>query len=194
MKTPEKIRDITPPKKDPDSLELPKKTKPRIEVSDKPVVRNFDKQAAKARADAAEAKAAAEKNRRDVSLINSAATSMAEGFSGGVSMPVLKGPGGGGVPYGNWLSAIKKIYTDAWVVPADVTDDSATVAASVTIARDGEVISTSIVKYSGNPLVDHSVKAALDRVTMARALPDGAKEDQRTVTINFNVKAKLGQG
>jgi TonB family protein len=89
---------------------------------------------------------------------------------------------------------VKKVYTDAWVVPDGVTDDSATVTASVTIARSGEVLSTSIVKSSGNSLVDHSVKATLDRVPTVPPLPDGAKEEQRTVTINFNVKAKLGQG
>ena len=181
------VKEVAPPKQVPDSLELPKKTKPRIEISDKPVVRNFDKQAAakaKAKAKAtAEAKAAAEQNRRIASAINSAASSMSEGFSDGVSMPVLKGP-----------AAVKRLYTVEWIVPDGITDDSATVTAEITIARNGEVLAHSIVSLSGNSLVDHSVKATLDRVTTAPPLPDDAKEDKRTVTINFNVKAKLGQG
>ena len=115
-------------------------------------------------------------------------------MSRGTEIKLGNGTGTSGVSYGNWLSAIKKIYTDAWVVPDGVTDDSATVTASITIARNGEVLSTSIVRGSENPLVDHSVKAALDRVTHAAPLPEGAKEDQRTVTINFNVKAKQGLG
>jgi len=38
------------------------------------------------------------------------------------------------------------------------------------------------------------VKATLDRVRYVRPLPEGAKESQRTVTINFSVKAKQGLG
>jgi hypothetical protein len=34
----------------------------------------------------------------------------------------------------------------------------------------------------------------LRRVTHAVPLPDNAKEDKRTVTIKFNVKAKRGLG
>lgn len=191
------VKEVAPPKQVPDSLELPKKTKPKIEVSDKPVVRNFDKQAAakakaKAKADA-EAKATADQNRQIASVISGAARSMSEGFSGSTSI-VLKGPGGGGVPYGNWKAAVKQRYTAAWIVPDGITDDSATVTASITIARNGEVLAHSIVSLSGNSLVDHSVKATLDRVTTAPPLPDDAKEDKRTVTISFNVKAKLGLG
>ena len=189
-----KVEEVTPPK---DKVESPEAAKPsthKIEVSTTPVIRKPDPQAAaKARADA-EAKAAAVERRRIASAINRAASSMGKNFSGETSMPKLSGPGGDGVPYGNWLSAIKKIYTDAWVVPDGVTDDSATVTASITIARNGDVLSTSIVRASGNPLVDHSVKATLDRVTRAAPLPERAKEDQRTVTINFNVKAKQGLG
>jgi len=188
----EKVKEVTPPKDVPDSLELPKNSKRKIEVSTTPVIRKPDPQAAaKARA-AADAKAAAERQ-RVASAFNRAASSIAGNLSGETSV-VLKGQGGGGVPYGNWLSAVKQRYTEAWVVPDGVTDDSATVTASVTIARNGDVLSTSVVRASGNALVDHSVKATLDRVTTAPPLPDGAKEDQRTVTINFNVKAKLGQG
>lgn len=187
-------KEVTPPKDDPDSVELPKTPKNKIEVSTKPVVRNAEAAAqAKARAAAQARAAAAAENRRIASALNRAASSLSENFSGSTSVE-LKGPGGGGVPYGNWLAAVKQRYTAAWVVPDGVTDDSATVSASVTIARNGEVLSSSIVKTSGNALVDHSVKATLDRVTTAPPLPDGAKEDQRTVTINFNVKAKLGQG
>ncbi len=188
------VKEVTPPKDDPDSLELSKSKKNKIEVSIKPVVRNPEAAAqAKARADAQAKAAAAAESRRLASALNSAATSIEHGLSGSTSV-VLKGPGGGGVPYGNWLAAVKQRYTQAWVVPDGVTDDSATVTASVTIARNGEVLSSSIVRASGNALVDHSVKATLDRVTTAPSLPEGAKEDQRTVTINFNVKAKLGQG
>ncbi len=190
------VKEVTPPKDDPESVELSKTPKNKIEVSIKPVIRNPDAQAAakvRAAAEARAARAAAEQNQRIASALKSAASSISENLSGSTSIE-LKGPGGGGVPYGNWLAAVKQRYTQAWVVPDGVTDDSATVTASVTIARNGEVLKTSIVRASGNALVDHSVKATLDRVTTAPSLPEGAKEDQRTVTINFNVKAKLGLG
>ena len=188
-----RIREVTPPNEPKESPEAVKPSAHKIEVSTTPVIRKYDPQAAAKAKAAAEAKATAAENKRIASAINRAASNFSDNFSGETSI-VLKGSGGGGVPYGNWLSAIKKIYTDAWVVPDGVTDDSATVTASITIARNGDVLSRSIVRPSGNPLVDHSVKATLDRVTRAAPLPEGAKEDQRTVTINFNVKAKQGLG
>ena len=189
-----KPQEVTPPKDAPVPTEPAHTTKPQIVVSTTPVIRKTDVKAiAQARA-AAEAQAQADQNRRIASALNSAASRIEGGVSKGTDIKLSPGSGGGGPSYGNWLSAIKKIYTDAWIVPDGVTDDSATVTATVTIARNGDVLTTSIVRASGNPIVDHSVKATLDRVTTTRPLPDGAKEDQRTVTINFNVKAKLGLG
>jgi TonB family protein len=103
----------------------------------------------------------------------------------------MRGPGGGGVPYANFLSAVKSIYTDAWLVPVGVTDDSATTTASITIARDGRVISATITRFSGNSAVDQSVQATLDRVRVVVPLPEDSKDDPRTGTISFNLKAKL---
>jgi TonB family protein len=76
-------------------------------------------------------------------------------------------------------------------VPQSVTDNSATVTVSVTIARNGTVVSTEIIRRSGNAAVDQSVEAVLNRVKYAAPLPDDAKEDQRTVEIVFDVKSKL---
>ena len=106
----------------------------------------------------------------------------------------MPGPGGGGPTYANFLQSVKTIYTAAWIVPEGVTDDEATATASVTIARDGTVVSARIIRSSGNSLADQSVEAVLRRVTVAVPLPDDAKENQRTVTIKFNVKAKRGLG
>jgi hypothetical protein len=38
--------------------------------------------------------------------------------------------------------------------------------------------------------VDKSVQRTLDRVTFIAPFPEGAKDKQRTYTINFNLKAK----
>jgi TonB family protein len=105
-----------------------------------------------------------------------------------VDMP--EGPGGGGPSYANYAQVVRKIYTDAWTIPADVTDDEATVKVRVTIARGGNVISSSILQSSGSALVDRSIQATLDRVTFVAPFPEGAKEAQRAFTINFSLKAK----
>jgi TonB family protein len=123
----------------------------------------------------------------------SAAQNLRDELSGSTTIE-LRGPGGGGVPYANFLDAVKKIYSDAWIVPDGVTDEEATATATVTIARDGTVKSSRILRTSGNALADQSVEAVLRRVRVAVPLPDGAKEDERTVTIKFNVKAKRGFG
>jgi len=114
-------------------------------------------------------------------------------LSGGTSVEML-GPGGGGVPYANWRQAVKSDFSNAWLLPDGVVDDEATSVASVTIARDGTVLNSKITQFSGDKVVDSSVQAALDRVQHTAPLPDTAKEDKRTVTINFNVRAKRGLG
>jgi TonB family protein len=163
----------------------PKSRKPKISTT----LVSRETTSSRARA-SEEAKRAADARRRAAEQISKAAAGIASGLSGSTEIE-LKGPGGGGVPYANFLQAVKKCYSDAWIVPDGITDDTATVTASVTIARDGKVISARIIRRSGNAAVDQSVQMTLDRVTIAAPLPDDAKEDQRTVTIDFNLKAKL---
>jgi len=126
-----------------------------------------------------------------------AASTAIESLNQSLSSPTeveLRGGNGSGVSYANFLDAVRKIYSDAWIVPDGVTDDEATATASVTIARDGKVVSAKIIRSSGNALADASVEAALRRVTVAVPLPDNSKDRQRTVTIKFNVRAKRGLG
>ena len=85
----------------------------------------------------------------------------------------------------------ERLRSNAWIVPDGVTDENATAEASVTIARDGTVVSARASRAPpATPRVDRSVQVTLDRVKWAAPLPDDAKENQRTVTINFNVRAK----
>ncbi len=108
-----------------------------------------------------------------------------------VDMP---GPGGGGPTYANFLQSVKTVYANAWIVPDGVTDDQATAEASVTIARDGTVLNARILRRSGNALADESVEVVLRRVKFVVPLPEDTKENQRTVTIKFSVKARRGLG
>ncbi|MGN6554678.1 MAG: hypothetical protein ACTHLW_13290 [Verrucomicrobiota bacterium] len=48
-----------------------------------------------------------------------------------------------------------------------------------------------MVQRSSDPAVNQSVQMTLDRVSRVVPLPDDSKDNQRTVTINFSVKAKL---
>jgi TonB family protein len=197
---PAKAHEPDPPKevkatqREPDSLEPANEHKPRKpEVSTTLVTRRHEtdkraKEAADAKAQE-QAREYAEARRRVAAQLGQAASRIGSEISGATTVQ-LYGPGGGGVPYANFLQAVKSVYARAWVVPDGVTDDDATTAAAVTIARDGTVVSARIIRSSGNRDVDGSVQATLERVTYAAPLPDTAKEDQRTVTINFNVRAK----
>ena len=102
----------------------------------------------------------------------------------------MPGVGGGGPSYANYAQVVKSIYTHAWIAPNGVDDDEATAKVSITIARDGTVISARLIRTSGNAAVDRSVQATLDRVTFIAPFPEGAKESERTYKINFNLKAK----
>lgn len=103
-------------------------------------------------------------------------------------------PGPGGQAYANYAQVVKSVYTHAWIVPADVNDDQATTTASVTIARDGNVLAARITQQSGNAAVDASVRRTLERVKFVAPFPAGATEDKRTFTIKFNLKAKRQLG
>jgi len=185
--------EIKEPQRDPDSFEIGKERKHKIEVNTTLVRRKANARSdAQARA-AAEAKAIEDQRRRAAAAIGQTVAGIESGLSGTTTIE-LKGPGGGGVPYANFLQAVKSVYSRAWILPDGATDDSATTTASVTIARDGTVVSARITRFSGNATVDDSVQRTLDRVRYAAPLPDDAKEDQRTVSIDFNAKAKQALG
>jgi len=75
---------------------------------------------------------------------------------------------------------------DSWPSHEHVT------SASVTIARDGRVISARIVGSSGDVWMDKSVREALDRVRVVAPFENGVKEDHRTFIINFDSKSVDG--
>jgi outer membrane biosynthesis protein TonB len=180
-----------------DGMEPAKRPKPRtVEINKTLITRKRDTSAADKRAkeEAQEqAKAAEDARRRLARQIGQVAETIGNEVSGGTSIE-LKGPGGGGLPYADWRSAIKTLYERAWLLPEGVADDDAVTVASVTIARDGKVLSSFITRHSSDPIVDRSVQAALDRVSTASPLPDTATESKRTITINFSVKAKRALG
>jgi|SRR6185437_11381334 len=175
--------EVKPPKNDAPAIETPRKQHKIVPDLAMVTTSSADIKAAQAAA----RKAAAAAKRREAEAVSRALAGIRGGVSGSTEIK-LEGPGGG-VPYGNFLAQVKRAYFDAWIVPEGVPN--VTVKAKVTIARDGTVISARITDASGTAAADDSVQRALDRVKFATPLPDGAKEDQRTVTINFNTEAKL---
>jgi len=98
-------------------------------------------------------------------------------------------PGNSSVAYANYASAVKSIYEQAWILPADVSDNANT-KVSVTIANDGTVISARIITPSGDAGLDASVQRTLERVKFIAPFPDGTADKERTYTINFNPQVK----
>ena len=162
---------------DPESLEAshePKK--PRIQINTTPAVDTRERQLADAR-------------RRASELLGKAARSLSEDLSSSTSIEMPNG-NSHGEAYASYAQVVKSIYEHAWLVPDDTASDDAITKATVTISNDGTVVSARIVGPSGDSVVDKSVQRTLDRVTFIAPFPDGAKEKQRTYTINFNLKAK----
>ena len=98
-------------------------------------------------------------------------------------------PGNSSVAYANYATVVKSVYEQAWILPADVSDNANT-KVSVTIANDGAVISARIITPSGDAALDASVQRTLERVKFIAPFPDGATEKERTYIINFNPQVK----
>jgi periplasmic protein TonB len=117
------------------------------------------------------------------------------GLSSSTRVEMPEGVGGGGVSYADYGQIVRRVYTDAWLVPDDMTDDEATIKVSVTVARDGKVLAARITQPSGSSAANRSIQNTLDRIRdIGYPFPQGAKESQRTFIMTFNLKAKKAFG
>lgn len=98
-------------------------------------------------------------------------------------------PGPGGEAFINYADLIWTKYYQAWVTP-DGRDVRNPVRVEIVVAKDGRVISSHIIKKSGDAQLDNSVRQALERVTRLPAFPTGATDAQRTFRISFELKSK----
>jgi TonB family protein len=155
----------------------------------KPIVRGPDDKAkAKAEAEAREAARAEAAYRAQLAkALGRTANGLREGFVSGPKVDVW---GPGGAAYADYRQFVQAIYDEAWLLPQDISDEDAAALVSVTIGRSGHVISSRIVRRSGNANLDRSVQRALDKVKFVRPFPDSSKDEQRTFTIEFNLKEK----
>lgn len=153
---------------------------------------NAAKARAKQEAEAkAQAQAFADAKRGVAERIGSAAQALTTGFAQGTAVEVW-GPGGEATA--DYAAFVEAIYRDAWIVPNDLIDDDSTAKVSITIARNGHVISARIVRRSGNLSLDRSVQRTLDKVKFVHEFPEGARDEERTYYINFNLNAKRSIG
>lgn len=179
-------------KPSPDAVAPPKETRHKVVANTDEVVRSTrdvnDARAAQAKRDKQAAQAA---QRRLAAAFNQASSDLNHGFASGTDVKFNDGFGGTGPAYANWLQIVKSIYFNDWSgrVPEDATDDSAKALVTITIARDGTVISSHIVDRSGNPAVDKSIESTLEHIRFTAPFPENSKEDQRVLEINFSVKA-----
>ncbi len=187
---------------------VPKPTaKRKVDVNLTPAVRSNTKQKEElARAQAlAQAQAEAEAEASRVRAQQAAAAAQRQRIMGAISGlqgKLSKGGvsavpfGPGGETYANYDQYVVSLYDRAWRVSDEISDSAASVKAKIVIARDGKIISAQMVPpRSSNVAFDKSVQSALNRIeSIGRSFPEGVKEEQRTIYINFNLQAKRASG
>lgn len=130
------------------------------------------------------------RNNERSSALTSAANNISKGASSPVQISEMRGPGGGGIPYAGFNDALISAYMRAWLIPGDAADETSRVTVSITLNRDGSVLSSRIQKRSGNSALDASVQRALDKVTFVAPFPDSEKSAQKTFWLEFDPRAK----
>jgi TonB family protein len=102
--------------------------------------------------------------------------------------------GNSSVAAANYAQVVKSIYEQAWILPDDMSSDTANTKVRVTISSDGTVVSAKIITPSGDAKLDASVQRTLERVTFIAPFPSGTSDTERTYIINFNpqIKRMLG--
>lgn len=142
---------------------------------------------AQARERAAQAKAAEAKKAYQDRLAR-LTQNIARNLSSGTRVIMPAGPGG--EFYANYAQIVKSVYENAWYPPRELDNESATVTVRVVIARDGNVLSASVIDGSGVRELDQSVERTLRSVKFVAPFLEGAKDKERTFEIDFNLKSK----
>jgi TonB family protein len=138
-------------------------------------------------------KAAAAREKSDKSASESSKTEK------GTTMNKGKGEGGSGGGQGSgagnpsaysWYTKMlhDRFYSE-WAQPTSVVPSGSKISALVRIRieKDGRVSDFSLVRPSGNIVVDESVSAVAKRVTKVAPLPHGLGGEHYDVKINFEI-------
>jgi protein TonB len=143
--------------------------------------------------DAREAREARERRNQAISDVNK----ILSGVNSGVSRTPVVSPGGvgslgGGAASGRYGDGLKAIYDSKWILNADMYNDETAATVKVTVRRDGNVLSATIIKSSGNAAFDRSVRAALNAVSRALPFPPEMKDSEQEFTWKFERKTRVG--
>jgi TonB family protein len=184
--------DFAPPKK-PKIILSADDTKPNRKSTTKPTKTTSEKDDAEAQRAEAAREAAVARQQRLAKAFGSSIHSLDQSLSHATTVD-LPNQGDGGPLSANYRDVVASIYEAAWVPPAELNNDLATVTVRVTIARDGRVINGRIIKVSGINGMDRSIQNVIESVTFVQPFPPGSTDQERSYTINFNLKAKRGLG
>jgi TonB family protein len=103
------------------------------------------------------------------------------------------GGGGGQSQFGWYGSMLHDRFYSEWAQPTNVASTGAkkSVLVKLRIEKDGRVSNFEIVRPSGNPAIDDSVRAAAKRVTQVDPLPAGLGSGEHyDVKINFELNSE----
>lgn len=94
--------------------------------------------------------------------------------------------------FGSYASMLHDRFFSQWVQPTSVVHSGTRMSTLVKlrIERDGRVSGFTIIRSSGNVVVDESVAAVAKRVTHVEPLPAGLGGAFYEVNINFELKAE----
>jgi outer membrane biosynthesis protein TonB len=196
-------RDSTPIHKADSEPKNPKSWKPRlandikVDVSSATKVKTTHRPTKSSTSDEeADARAQAAAQRKAAHDISQALSGLASSIPKGTAKAaVFDLPGqGGSTTFANYRNVIFSAYYNAWNCPQDVENDLASVEVKVVVARDGSIVSAEITKKSSDSTLNKSVQRALDAVTKLQPFPEGARDEQRSFKIRFNVKDKQSIG
>ena len=100
--------------------------------------------------------------------------------------------GANAAAFTSYANFVVGVYRRTWepLIPSGLAR-SRIAKVSVTIRRDGRVLSARIIRKTGDAALDRSVQRALDRVkTIGKSFPLGSKDSQRTFTLDFTPRIR----
>ena len=102
--------------------------------------------------------------------------------------------GANAAAFTSYANFVVGVYRRTWepLIPSGLAR-SRIAKVSVTIRRDGRVLSKRIIRKTGDAALDRSVQRALDRVrTIGKSFPSGSRDPQRTFTLDFTPQIRGG--
>lgn len=180
-----------------------KKPTPKPDISTNLVVRSNQeairkqRELAQARADQEAARQAAERkawqeyaNQRSQIAKDVGSLVGNVGKSIGKDTVVDVGAGPGGEAFANYGGLVSGTYRRAIESQNPQNDQLVSAVIRTTVARDGTVLKAEFLQRTGSSLLDKAVDRALKSVRSVPAFPAGAKDTERTFTIELTFQPK----